>query len=96
MLPSNRNVLGTKVAPVAEEEAVVLSVDSLPAFPALILLLPLLMVVVGFALMAFVDPDEDEIDSDNVSATAAVADVEEDDAEESWEPGGGAGWWPEG
>lgn len=91
MLPSNRNVLGTELAPVAEE-AFALSDDS-PAFPALALLLLLLLVVAGFALMAF---DEDEIDPDNVSDVAAVADVEEDGAEGSWEPGGGAEWWPEG
>lgn len=93
MLPSNRNVLGTEVPPVAEEEAFALSDDSPPAFPVLALLLLLLLVVAGFALMTFADPDEDEIDPDNVST---AADVEEGGAEGSWEPGGGAGWWPEG
>lgn len=88
MLPSNRNVLGTEVAPVAEEEAFALSDDS-PAFAALALLLLLLFVVAGFALMAFAGPD-------NVSAAADVADAVEDGAEGSWEPGGGAEWWPEG
>jgi hypothetical protein len=93
MLPSNRNVLGTAVAPVEFSDD---SLSAFPAFALLLLMLLLLLVVAGFALMALADPDEDEFNTaPDAVVAAAVVDAEEG-AEGSCEAGGGAGGWLEG